>query len=101
MFSSNQNVDKQMILEKFKEVEGRLNRAKIIYEVDLVRPETVEVSIYEVIRSIEALTKMVREIDPERFGVQRVSAIRTPELDVHRLNVCPYCGEQGCTSDHK
>ncbi len=95
------NQSTALILDKFKEVEQRLTRAKLIYEVDLVRPETVEVSIYEVIKSIGILTEMVREIDPERFGVKTVSSLHTPKLELYRLNLCPYCGDPACQSDHK
>lgn len=89
------------IIKAISKVEGRLHRSKLPFETGMLHDKVLEVVSYELIKSVKELTALIREMHPDKFGVKTVSAIHTPELDVHVLDLCPYCGTPGCTSDHK
>lgn len=98
---SDQPFNTESILKQFDIVEKSLQRAKLPFEVDFTPQTSIEVTLYELIKSYHQIENIIREIDPKRFGVQRVSAIHLPMLDVERLHLCPYCGNPECQSDHK
>jgi len=91
----------------FYKLKESIKRAELLIDP---RPTTeeineiqTEITLYELISSIERMTDMVREIDPSRFGkkVEEIRSLIIPELSLDRLNICPFCGEPGCGSDHK
>lgn len=100
-----------MEIEKLKldffQLEESIKRAKLVIEVTYPSNELIEVAteitLYELIKSSEKMIDMVREIDPKRFGVrtEMVRQLIIPKPDIENLNLCPYCGEHGCGSDHK
>jgi hypothetical protein len=92
---------------QFHTLDQSIARARIYADVTYPTSElhdvAKEITLYELIKSIRLMTDMVREIDPERFGVKvlEVRQLVTPELSLDRVRLCPYCGESDCVSDHK
>jgi hypothetical protein len=86
--------------ESIKRAELLVDPAPTTEEINEVQ---TEITLYELICSIERMTDMVREIDPSRFGKKVIEqrSIYIPELSLERLHICPFCGEPGCGSDHK
>lgn len=91
----------ESILKQFEIVQQSITRAKLPFETGMMQKEVIEVTLYELIKSYHQIENMIREIDAERFGGRLTEAYHEPSLDIHRLNLCPYCGNADCQSDHK
>lgn len=60
-----------------------------------------DAAIHHLIRIHEGAERLIRDYEPERFGIRQSTCIHTPELNLHRLHVCDICGQPYCQSDHK
>lgn len=92
------------ILIQFNVIEESIKRAKLPYEVNMpIQPHIKEVTLYELIKSYHQIENLIREIGEDRFDkkVKEIRRLITPEIRLEDLNVCPYCGDPSCTSDHK
>lgn len=91
------------IISQFELVEKSIARAKLPFETDMLQKEVIEVSLYELIRSYHQIENLIREIEPQRFGLKQIQkyVLQTPEISVDRLHLCPFCGDPECQSDHK
>jgi len=98
---NNLNLDSQSILYQFKIIEESLRRAKLPFEVDLMNDTSLEVTLYELIKTREQILNMIRDISPDRFAPYTTPQLVYPEPTLQHLNICPYCGNPDCTSDHK
>lgn len=91
----------ESITKQFELVEASIGRAKIPFWSGLIHKNVIEVSLYELIKAHKQIENMIREIDPQRFGPKESETISFPQLDEHKLNLCPFCGNPECQSDHK
>lgn len=91
----------ESIIKQFELVESSIHRARLPFDTNMLQEPIIEVSLWEMMKAIQQLENMVREIAPERFGAITVAVTRIPELSVHQLHTCPYCGDPDCGSDHK
>lgn len=73
---------RKQILVKFEEVSKRLDRARLIYEVDIVRPETVVVSVYEIERVIAILNDLIKPIPCEQKTASADLSISLDDSDL-------------------
>lgn len=89
------------ILRQFEIIEKSIQRAKLPFETFMMQEAVIDVTLYELMKSSTQIENLIREIDPSRFGGKQVTSYHLPELDEHRLNLCPYCGDPECQSDHK
>lgn len=91
----------ESLLKQFDLVETSIHRARLPFETNMLQEPVLEVTLYELIKSREQILNMIREIDPNRFGVKVARQISYPEPSVEALSLCPNCGDPNCGSDHK
>jgi len=94
-------MNKKSILSQFDIVDKSLKRAKMLIETDLAINSGKEVVLYELIKSYKQIDNIIREFDPDRFGIKLVNVSHTPSLEESRLYLCQICGDPDCQSDHK
>lgn len=92
-----------IILENFEMLHLSLRRAAIPFHVNMTDKKSIEVTLYELIKSREQILEMIQHIDPARFGRRKEvrTVVITPEPSLDFLKLCPICGNPECTSDHK
>lgn len=91
----------ESILKQFDIIEKSLYRAKLPFETEMLQHPVIDVCLWELLRSWKQIENLIREIGPDKFGYRKVTVTKIPELTNHVLDVCPYCGNPECDSDHK
>lgn len=94
-------INTESILKQFDIVQESIKRAKLPFETGMLQKPVIDVTLYELIKSWHQIENMIREIAPDKFGYREVRSSIYPELTVDVLDVCPYCGDPECGSDHK
>lgn len=94
-------LDIKGILERFSLIESSLHRAKLPFETDLVHEETKEVTMWELMKSIQNMEELIKEIGYPRFEPVVSRSIYYPPLSIKALHLCDICGSPHCQSDHK
>jgi hypothetical protein len=94
-------MNQESILKQFELIEQSVKRARLPFEVGMLQEEVMEVSMYELMKIREQAANMIKEIGFPRFEAVVTNHIHYPELTVEALNVCPFCGNPHCQSDHK
>ncbi len=97
----NKKLNAESILQQLIVVEQSIRRAKLPFETSMLQEEVLEVTLYELIKSMEQIKILVREIGYPRFEPVTIQKLHYPIMTVDVLNLCPYCGNPNCTSDHK
>lgn len=92
----------ESVLNQFEVIEQSIKRAKLPFEVNMLPQTSLDVSLYELMRTIQQSEDLIREIGYPRFEpIASKSIYHPPLVDFTRLQVCNICGSPECQSDHK